>query len=389
MANGFIPDKSGFVPDNEDLQGKRDSAENLLQKAIQSQNKNKFGLGNLLEAGQRGTIAGPTGIGSTPEIEETFGTLGQTAGSVAGTVAGARFAGAPLRGGAIGGTVGRGIGESGTQAVNALKGEGFDPLKVGRSTGEAALIETLFLPVGGFFQALPSGEFGKALRAIPGNPIGRMKDRIIKEGRQLDLDEFLFPILDDAKKLFRNKGVDRTLRANVRREMNELVKIAEGKGGFLDPIDVANFRKSLDIALKKSGFFNAEKIPKDVAEGQLVRNLRQKSQDVFTKLAGEISPKLKKDFVNANKAFSRLAKKFPPGGKGAGKLLADITRAGGLFGGLRGDVGTLASGVTAAELLESKAVPALFASALQAGQNIAPAGLTTLLEAIQGQSRAS
>jgi len=353
--------------------GKVQNFENFLENAIR---------GSVSEVGPSFVSGGPslTGltVGSgTKGIEEGLPSALQIAGNTLGGEIGLLIAGRPFSGATIGGTIGRSIGEAGRQGVKSVfRGKKYDPQEVLTQTGLGLGTELASAPFSFLTSKVLGGPAGKEFRKKTGQALGSIKD-IIKTGlyrpNTITSDEVVKPLRDLVGDLRSHFEVDPTISSHIESIANEL-----GSKGVLDPTDLINAERNVDLKLKSMGVYG-KKTPVNYDEAGFLIKVRELLNNKVTEFAQKAG--VSKQFQKAKNVYSKVAKNYPKESTKHG-LLKTITEARGIGGLIRGDIPTAVGSTLASEAIGAHPVSSGIYNFLKLGK-AAPAGLSEFINFIR------
>ena len=390
LFDELVQDKTGEIP----------KTENVLQRAIGRSAevaKSPQELSASFLAGGPSLTGIAVGAGQK-EIEEGLPSALQLTGNIAGLSPQAGLsglAGSPFVRGAIGGTIGRTIGEASRQGIRSLvRGEKLDPEGLGAEAGTAAVTEGVGALTGRGLSALFSGASGKFFQNQAGKVISAVKTEISKKVPSIPASsvlEKIRPIVEEANSSF---SVTPRGRRAVNQFWSELNRVAEKSGGTFKVRDLFNMKTRVGNTLRDVGIFSEKSGgPKvEFNEGQALIQIRGVTDDIIKELARNVDPKLLGMFEKANSVFSAIAERFPKKA-GAGKILPDILRAGAIMSFLEApfsespskEVKRGTGALIASELVESRAGGKFAFRSLGAASRIAPTAVAELIS--QGRKR--
>lgn len=372
----FIADDD-FVPDYQ--------PENFLQKSIRNIGLNAQ---NTSEYGPSLATMGPGGLGATlggaKNIENVSPDVMQLLGNVVGGDIGLTTAASPVRGAALGGTIGRGIGDFGKQGIQALfRGKQPSGEQFAKETGLGALTETVAAPFGYATNKLLSGPAGAEFRNRIGSILGGLKDRIANSGIGTHVGDITGYLDAAVNNIRQNFQVDPGIASHLETMSKDLMKTASKKGGILDPQDLMNAERNLSLKLKQIGVFG-NKVPKDYKEAGELLEAKQYMKEGTKDIAEQIG--IGKQYSKANKTYSNISEQFPSGKQPKHGILKNILEAQGIHGLMRGDVLGAIGNTLASESVGSRGLANFIYNILKAGKGL-PTGAASILSNVTNEKR--
>ncbi len=334
------------------LQSKPPATENFLKSVI-----SRAG-GNASEIPPSVAAIGPGGIGTSfagaKNLESGLRPAFQAIGNVVGGDIGLTTAGAPIRGAAVGGTLGAMTGEAGAQAISKVfRGKSISPSEFGKQSLTSAGTEVANMPLNLVGHTLFSGPAGKEYRNITGKAVTGIKERMFGNPsfRYLTQVQDVVPHLKDIVNRLRGfVQVNPEISGGLERLATDLETTGASKGGFLDPEDVVNAKNRLDNALESFGVYGKKPVAKDYSEvGQMVQGRHQLSNRI-QHIADQIG--VGNAYRKANEVFSKVASSYPKGG-GKHGLLKTLMEARGIGALARGSIGEATRDILASEAIGS------------------------------------
>lgn len=363
--------------------GKVPGTENFLERAINAvqgadQTMAK-GIGeNISEVPAATATMGPMGagtaLGGVKGLEDVMPSTMQFAGNLTGNAYGLLKYGAPNRGAAVGGTLGRAIGETGRQGVKAIRGEGFDAGEIGKQTAIAGASEALAMPFGFVTNKMLGGPAGAEFRGKTGAQLGALKNQIRKQGGHLYADDVVKEIRDAVDKLGQNVQADPRISKALSTLADDIEQVGLSKGNLLDQEDIMRATRRLDLELKNVGVFG-DKVPKSFPEagvmGEVRGNLKQRTRDA----AGRIG--IGKEYDQANDVYAKISRGYPQKNS-KHQLLKTLLEASGIQDVMAGNIGGAMGNILASESVGNNALMKGIYNTLKIGKAV-PTAVSELI----------
>jgi hypothetical protein len=220
--------------------------------------------------------------------------------------------------------------------------------------------------------------------------LGNLKDQIAKNGSKIPVEDIIQPLQDNLDEMTKNVQADPTVADKINSLIDELHSTAHGvdrvgnpvsgkidKGGFLDPEDIMNATRKVDLNLNQIGIYG-NKIPKSYKEAGVLGKIRESLSDWTQETANDIG--IGNQYSNAKNVYSKVAQDFPQG-KGIHKLLQTILEAGGIHSLSRGMLPEQMCNMLAGVVFFINQIKRILYNALKAVK-ATPAGLSELLSFI-------
>ena len=364
----FSPEEQDSILDTavQNKYGKIPNTQNFLQNAISNVGP------NITNFGPAGALSG------VKNSEDILPDINQFGGNIAGGEVGLQTMGHPNLGAAIGGSIGRPLGELERQTEKKLfRGNNFDISEVGKQAKLGSISEAVTLPFASAGTRFLSGPAGKEFKNKIGSVLGSVIDKIDKSGVKTSISKVVDPIFEAVDHIRKNFEVDPSISKFLEDTGFEAYDTAQKKGGSLEVNDLKNIKSRLDKFLESIGVYGNKVKGKGKGAYNAVEDVmsaRSSVGDSIQEMANKVGEG--KTYNTAKNSYAKVARTYPASGKHG--LLKSFMEAGSIRDLMSGNLPGAAGQMLASEAVGSNKLLNFIFNAGKVGKAV-PTGIAEYL----------